>query len=69
MKTQSNTAGLIRVGDFGFGKNDQSGIYCRPEDRAAVQVAYDAIDEDNLRDDTLDDVRAAGGIYIEEPEL
>lgn len=64
------TNGLVRIGDFGFTSQNAGGIWCKPENRQAVQIAYDAIDDDNLRDDVLDDVLAAGGICLaasEEP--
>lgn len=57
--------GQVIVGEFGFGTISTSGyIVCRPEDRAAVQAAYDEIKEGDLSEHVLDAVIAAGGEHV-----
>lgn len=57
--------GKVIVGEFGLGTAATSGvIICRPEDREAVQAAYDAIEEGDLGPDVLSDVIEAGGEHV-----
>jgi hypothetical protein len=59
---QMKAEGKVIVGEFGFGTQRSSGhIICKPEDRQAVNAAYDSIQEGDLSESVLDDVIAAGG--------
>lgn len=62
--TQAKTAGMVMVGEWGFGASDAGHIWAKPEDAAAVRAAYDAIEDGDMGPGVLDDVRAAGGVYI-----
>lgn len=59
-------AGLVIVGEWGFGGRSAGYIVCEPGDRDAVQAAYDAIEDGDLSSEVLDGVKAAGGQYVEE---
>ena len=57
--------GKVVIGEWGHGSAATSGhIICSPEDRAAVQAAYDAIEDGDLGPNVLDGVRAAGGEFV-----
>lgn len=63
------TPGMIKIGEWGYGDTRGSGaIWCRPEDREAVQAAYNAIEEGDLGPDVLDDVCDAGGFFVRDEE-
>lgn len=59
-------AGLVVVGEWGYGSSSAGFIVCEPSDLAAVTAAYDAIAEGDLSSTVLDAVKAAGGEYVEE---
>lgn len=60
-----NDAGLIVVGEWGYGSNSAGYIVCEPSDVVAVQAAYDAIPDGDLSSTVLAGVEAAGGQYVE----
>lgn len=60
------SAGLVIVGEWGFGSRSAGHIVCEANDRDAVQSAYDAIEEGDLSSEVLEEVKAAGGQYVEE---
>lgn len=62
----AKNAGLVMVGEWGFGAHNAGAIWCKPEDKASVQAAYDAIEEGDLGPNTLDAVKAAGGVYVQD---
>lgn len=57
-------AGLVIVGEWGFGSRSAGYIVCEPANREAVQAAYDAIEEGDMSSEVLDGVVAAGGQYV-----
>ena len=59
-------AGLVIVGEWGYGSRSAGFIASSSDDREAVLVAYEAIEEGDLSSDVLDAVVTAGGQYIEE---
>ncbi len=63
---EAKKAGMVFVGEFGLPTWPESQVWCRPEDREAVQSAYDSIDDSDLSSGVLDDVLAAGGVYCVE---
>jgi hypothetical protein len=64
-KQQMQAEGLVIVGEWGNGTPSTSGhIVCQPENRNAVQAAYDAIEDGDLGPDVLDAVIAAGGEHV-----
>ena len=58
-------SGLVIVGEWG-GSYSTGFIVAKPEDRVAVQAAYDAIEEGDLSAEVLSEVKAAGGFFVEE---
>lgn len=66
MATTKATDGLVYVGEWGYGDSTRgSGCwYARPEDVAAVRVAYEAMSEADLGPDCDRDIKAAGGVFV-----
>jgi hypothetical protein len=70
-ETKENLVKMVKIGEWGFAEHRFSPdlwgaghIWCREQDREAVQAAYDAIEEGDPTPDVLDDVFKAGGVYI-----
>lgn len=63
---EAKQAGLVMVGEWGWAERGAGAIWCRPEDREAVQTAYDAIEDGDLGPDVLAGVERAGGVYVPE---
>lgn len=61
---EAKIAGMVKVGEWGFGAKNAGHIWARPEDLPAVKAAYDAIEDGDLGPDVLAQVFAAGGVYI-----
>ncbi len=66
MKTaaEAKKAGMKFVGEFGRPGFEETQIYATPESFDDVKAAYDAIPDDDLGQDVLSDVLAAGGVYV-----
>ena len=67
-RREITAAGLVIIGEFGWGSRSAGWIVCSPDDVEAVRAAYDAIGEGDLGPNTLDGVKSAGGRYVEDGE-
>jgi hypothetical protein len=67
---EAKAAGMVMVGEWGWGSTIRpaGGIWCQPENEVAVKAAYDAIPEQDLSSDVLDDVKDAGGVFVPDVE-
>lgn len=63
---EAKQMGYVMIGEWGRSENHAGQIWCRPEDREEVQQAYDDIDENDPSQNALDDVKEAGGIYLDD---
>lgn len=67
MTTTKQTEGLIKIGEWGYTDSRGSGNwYAKPDDAAAVQAAYDAMDSDDTSPDVDAEIIAAGGVFVAE---
>jgi hypothetical protein len=65
---EAKQAGRVMGGEWGWAERGGGAIWCMPEDRQAVQAAYDAIEEGDLGPDVLAGVEQAGGVYVPDQE-
>lgn len=60
----TKTAGLVKIGEFGFSSTDTGTMWAKPEDVAAVRAAWNEIDEDDTSRAAIRPTIDAGGIWI-----
>jgi hypothetical protein len=63
-RAEAKAQGYLLVGAFGLPGHENSEIWASSVDAAAVRAAYDQIDENNLRLDSIEDVLEAGGVWV-----
>jgi len=60
----TKTAGLVKIGEFGFSDGTTGTMFAMPVDRDTVYAAWDEIDEDDTSLAAIQSVIDAGGIWI-----